>query len=218
MSYTRIALLLAALLCTGCSSKVDANASDSASDSSSDSASDSASDGVVTTSPTSAPDQPGESASTLQLPRPAEQMAESFRNLFQTDAVYFAGLPTEEGLKQMQAAGVTLVVNLLSEPEVKGSQLDEQALTESLGMTYAHIPVSPATFSRDDVDRFAKAMEGAQGKVLVHCASANRVGAMWASYLILHQGLEKDEALSHGKAAGMTSPALVEAIERVTGS
>jgi len=181
MIQTRHAVLLAALLCWGCTR--DAG--------------------------TASPRPP---------PKPAEQMSESFHNLYQTDGVYFAGLPTERGFAQMQEAGVTLVVNLLTEPEVKGRlQFDEQALSESLGMTYVHIPVSPESYSREDVDRLAEAMAKTDGKVLIHCASSNRVGALWANYLMIEDGLSKDEALRQGQAAGMKAPAMVAAFERVAG-
>ena len=47
------------------------------------------------------------------------------------------------------------------------------------------IPVTPKSFSADVVDRFAKALDEASGGgVLVHCASSNRAGGIWAAYLV----------------------------------
>jgi rhodanese-related sulfurtransferase len=46
--------------------------------------------------------------------------------------------------------------------------------------------------------------EAKDGKVLLHCASGNRVGAMLALRARWLQGKSADEAMAIGKASGMT--------------
>jgi len=77
--------------------------------------------------------------------------------------------------------------------------------------------VTPETLSKQDVERFAEKMDGATGKVLVHCASSNRAGALWASYLALYKGVPLDQAIENGKAAGMRASSLEDAVRRVAG-
>ena len=51
--------------------------------------------------------------------------------------------------------------------------------------------------------RLWQALQGAPGKVLVHCSTGNRAGALMA--LAAHaQGLPAADALALGKAAGLT--------------
>jgi hypothetical protein len=43
---------------------------------------------------------------------------------------------------------------------------------------------------------------------LIHCASANRVGAFWMIYRVLEQGWSEDKALAEAERIGLRSPAL----------
>ncbi|MFH0944379.1 MAG: sulfur transferase domain-containing protein [Planctomycetota bacterium] len=155
----------------------------------------------------------------LELARPVPELAGEFRSVYRSGNVYFAGLPTEKGMRDLARGGVKLVVNALTDPEQSSRvPFDEPALLDSLAVDYIHIPVSPETFSRKDVDLFAEKMATAQGEVLLHCASSNRAGGLWASYLYLHKGMSLEDAMAQGKAAGLGAPSMVAAVERVMGS
>ena len=82
-------------------------------------------------------------------------------------------------------------------------------------MRYESIPMVPSTFSTDDVDRLAVIIDEAEGGVLVHCASSNRVGGLWAAYLHRHRGYELEEAIELGTAAGLRPGGMTEAVKRV---
>ncbi|MFG0320644.1 MAG: hypothetical protein ACF8XB_25450, partial [Planctomycetota bacterium JB042] len=58
-------------------------------------------------------------------------------------------------------------------------------------------------------------LEGREGDVLVHCGSSNRVGALWAAYQGIHGGASPEEAIAQGKAAGMKSDGLAQAVEEL---
>ena len=139
-------------------------------------------------------------------------------NLFQDGNVYFAGQPDAASLKRLATeAGIKTVVNIRYPEELSRLAFDEISLVDSLGMRYVSIPVSPASFSVDDVDRLAAVLSGTDEPVLVHCASSNRVGGIWSAYLVRNQGVDIDHAIEIGKTAGLRSPGMIEAVRRVAG-
>lgn len=143
---------------------------------------------------------------------------EAVNNLFKDDRMYFAGQPDEESLIRLSTSeGVKTVVNIRFPEEMSRVGFDEQAVADSLGLRYVTIPVSPASFSQQDVDRFAQVLGETEEPVLLHCASSNRVGGMWAAYLSTHRGVELDDALELGKLAGLRSDGMVAAVRRVAG-
>jgi uncharacterized protein (TIGR01244 family) len=152
------------------------------------------------------------------LPVIDDELADEFNNIYRLGEVYFAGYPTEEGLRELRSRGVTTVVSLKTPEQVqKARGLDEQAVAEELGMTMVWIPISPDSFSEADVDRFAEVYEASEGPFLLHCGSSNTVGGLWAAYLKRKRDVPLDQALNIGRAAGLRAEAMVEATERVAG-
>jgi uncharacterized protein (TIGR01244 family) len=113
-----------------------------------------------------------------------------------------SGQPDEAVLSAIADAGFVAVVDLRTGKEDRG--LDEQATINRLGMAYASLPIdgaSDTTFENAAVlDRI---LENYDGRVLLHCGSGNRVGALFALREKLH-GASSDDALAVGKAAGLT--------------
>ena len=117
---------------------------------------------------------------------------------------YGSGQPTPEQLEQLARDGVRTVINLRAPGEP--DQYDERAAAERLGLRYVAIPVAGAQdLTREAVRRFSDELTQAQalGPVLIHCASANRVGAMVALEQGWHQGAGMAAALELGRAAGL---------------
>jgi protein tyrosine phosphatase (PTP) superfamily phosphohydrolase (DUF442 family) len=57
-------------------------------------------------------------------------------------------------------------------------------------------------------DGARKALAPADGApVLLHCASANRVGAIWLAHRVLDDGLAYGDALVEAETVGLKSPA-----------
>lgn len=117
--------------------------------------------------------------------------------------IYSAGQPSETEIKQLAEAGIKVIINLRPQAEMN---FDEQGLVESLGMQYISIPVAGADeVSADKAERLANAIKGLEGQpIVVHCASANRVGALVALDEALNHGASVDEAIKKGKEWGMT--------------
>jgi uncharacterized protein (TIGR01244 family) len=117
--------------------------------------------------------------------------------------VFIAGQPTERALREMRDQGVTTVINLRMPDEMKRAvSFDEQALVEQLGMRYVYIPVRAGTdrpYSPETLDRFAEAVQEANGKVLLHCTIAWRASHLWAAYLIRERGIPVEDALANAR-------------------
>jgi uncharacterized protein (TIGR01244 family) len=124
-----------------------------------------------------------------------------------------AGRPSEQGLQQLKAQGFRTVVDLRA-PSEEGLA-EEKALLEGQGIRYVHVPVTAASFSAADVDKVQAVLEdSAAAPVLLHCASANRVGAVWA-VIQARAGKPIEEALAEGKRVGLRSAPMIEAAQRV---
>jgi protein tyrosine phosphatase (PTP) superfamily phosphohydrolase (DUF442 family) len=145
-----------------------------------------------------------------------DAVAEEFNSLYRQGDVYFAGYPTEAGLREMSRRGVTTVVALKTPEQVTAARsFDETALAESLGIDLVWLPISPDSFSVSDVDRFAEVYERSSGPMLIHCGSANTVGGLWAEYLHRYRDLPLDVAMKEGRSVGLRRESMVEAVRRV---
>ena len=133
--------------------------------------------------------------------------------------LYASGQPSPDDLARLAAEGVRTVINLRAPSEPVA--FDEALETERLGLRYERIPIAGADdVTTDNVARFSRVLERARadGSVLIHCASGNRVGALVAlDHGITRHGL-RDDALVLGRAAGMTSlePLVVRLLDRAS--
>lgn len=121
--------------------------------------------------------------------------------------IFIAGQPTERGLRELKAQGVTTVVNLRTPSEMTSSvPFDEAGLVAELGMRYVYLPVrgdSAYPYSPATLKQFAEAVSDAKGKVLLHCTIAWRASHLWAAYLISERGIPVDAALANARAINL---------------
>jgi uncharacterized protein (TIGR01244 family) len=118
------------------------------------------------------------------------------------DDLFIGGQPTERALRELKARGVTTIVNLRTPPEMAKVGFDEAAVAKELGIKYIYLPVrgdSTFPYAPATVDQFAKALESADGKVLLHCTIAWRASHLWAAYLIKDRGLSQEDALANAR-------------------
>jgi uncharacterized protein (TIGR01244 family) len=124
-----------------------------------------------------------------------------------------AGRPAPEAVAELKSRGFRTVIDLRTPSEPGFAE--EKAAVEAQGLRYVNVPVAGGSFSGKDVDAVKAALEQAtDGPVLLHCASSNRVGAVWA-VLQARQGMPVEDAMKEGARVGLTSPALAEAARRV---
>lgn len=119
-----------------------------------------------------------------------------------------AGQPDEAALKVFADRGYTTVIDLRTAGEDRG--FDEAAVVESMGMDYVLMPVDRDSITFDSARVLDKLIKDADGPVLVHCGSSNRVGALLALRESL-AGAEDDDALAYGIEGGLSS---LEAVVR----
>ena len=128
-------------------------------------------------------------------------LARTFRN--PAKDLYTGGQPSAAQLQQAATAGITTVIDLRQPTEDRG--FDETATAASLGLHYVRIPVGGAAgLTPAKVQALQAALAQANGPVLLHCASGNRVGALLA-LMKAQQGASTEQALQFGREAGMTS-------------
>ncbi len=117
------------------------------------------------------------------------------------ETTWTAGQPTPEQLEQAKAAGLKSIINLCPAGECGW---DEQARVADLDLPYTCIPVGAATdLSPGNAQALATALDSSPKPTLVHCASSNRVGALFALKAHLVDGATPTAALTHGQAAGL---------------
>ncbi len=101
--------------------------------------------------------------------------------------------------------GVQTVVNICHPKELS---FDEAGHVASLGLNY----LNPAWNGPDELtdEMFAtyrEILREGERPMLLHCGSANRVGAVWLPYRVLDEGIEVEAALAEAKTVGLRSPA-----------
>jgi uncharacterized protein (TIGR01244 family) len=105
-------------------------------------------------------------------------------------------------LQDAQNQGLKTIINLCPISEDPG--FDEAALVASLGMKYLNIAVAgPADLTADKARELDQALKQHGGPTLVHCASGNRVGALFALRAFHVDGAGIEDALAIGRAHGL---------------
>ncbi len=128
--------------------------------------------------------------------------------------VFTAGQPSTNDLRGLVDHGVTAVVNLRY-PTERGVRSEIELIGE-LGLDYIAIPVRGSEgLTRENALALDTALAEAEGPVLVHCGSSNRVGGLFALRAFYLKGASIEEALSVGRSAGLTrlEPAVREILE-----
>jgi uncharacterized protein (TIGR01244 family) len=112
-----------------------------------------------------------------------------------------AGQPSGASLEAAARAGFHTVIDLRGLAEDRG--FDERATVEGLGMHYASLPIDgAAAVTYKNAAELDRLLAELPKPVLVHCASANRAGAMLALRAKLN-GASNAEAIELGVAAGL---------------
>lgn len=133
-----------------------------------------------------------------------EKAAES-----EADKVVVAGQPTQETIDAAAKKGYKVVVNLRRPDEMAKLPFDEKAAVEKAGMKYIQVPMSTSLPKEDQLKLVLDVLKDSKNNpVLLHCASSNRAGAIWALHSGLDKGMTPDAAIADGKAAGLSNEAL----------
>lgn len=137
-------------------------------------------------------------------------------NVHKFGNIWLAGQFTPDDIDELKRAGIKTVVTLRTDGELTW---DEKKLLEDAGIQYIAVPFrQPETLTDDVFDKVREILKKAQQKgaedgtqkdktnLLLHCGSANRVGAVWAAYRVLDQNIPVDEAIKEAKEVGLRNP------------
>jgi protein tyrosine phosphatase (PTP) superfamily phosphohydrolase (DUF442 family) len=111
------------------------------------------------------------------------------------------GQPSISDLELLAKQGIKHVINLRSEGEF--NNFNEKEIVESLGMVYLNLEIGGVgDLNQNKIKAFSKLLSNK--KTLVHCASGNRVGALFALDAYFVKNTTADEAIYIGKKTGLT--------------
>jgi protein tyrosine phosphatase (PTP) superfamily phosphohydrolase (DUF442 family) len=119
--------------------------------------------------------------------------------------IYLASQPFPDDLRLAQQGGVKTVVSLRFPDEI---DWDEASVAKQSGMAFIDVPFkAPETLTDAVFDKTRTLLkDSSQRPLLLHCHSANRVGAIWLAHRVLDDGLSLADAEKEATAVGLKSP------------
>ena len=116
-----------------------------------------------------------------------------------------AGQPDAAAWSALAGAGFKAVVDLREASEPRGH--DEVGAIARAGLRYLPLPVSHDALGDRQFDVIRAFLRDPLNRpVLVHCQSANRVGALLLPYMVLDEHLPIEEAQRRAVDVGLRSP------------
>ena len=130
-------------------------------------------------------------------------------NVHACGSLYFAGQPTEADVAAIKARGIKRVISLREEDEI---DWEEATAIKNAGLDFVAIPFRAPDSLTDKVFDRARGLLRDVDKTptLLHCGSANRVGAIWLVHRVLDQGVSYETAVEEAKLIGLRTPAYQE--------
>ncbi|MCA9197734.1 MAG: methyltransferase domain-containing protein [Planctomycetales bacterium] len=128
------------------------------------------------------------------------------KNVHQCGNLFLAGQPTEEDFANLRQNGVTRIITLRADSEI---DFDEAAKSKAAGLEFVSMPIdSPDAITDDFLGELRKLLSDKGKPTLLHCGSANRVGAVWMAHRVLDEGVDLETALAEAKEVGLRSEAM----------
>ena len=145
--------------------------------------------------------EPGKKPDQMKMTLKKVQLGKT-KNLHQYGNVFLAGQFTPEDIALIKAAGVETVITLRTDGEI---DWDEASALKAAGISFVAVPFRKPDSLTDDVfDKVRKLLkDNGDKKVMLHCGSANRVGAVWAACRACDQGVPAELAIQEAKQVGL---------------
>lgn len=126
-------------------------------------------------------------------------------NVHRLGDIYLAGQPSQNDFAVAKREGIKTVINLRQPSELP---FDQKETLKNLGLEYHHIPFAlPQTLTDKVFEKCLKVLSDRKKQpVLLHCKSANRVGAIWLVHRVLNDKVQYDKALKEAKEVGLRYP------------
>lgn len=128
----------------------------------------------------------------------------SIPHLKSVDGVFLSGQPFADDLRLAQQGGIKTVVSLRFPEEL---DWQEAKVAERLGLAFHNVPFKkPETLTDEVFDQTRVLLnDPSQRPLLLHCSSANRVGAVWLAHRVLDVGLSMSKAEDEAARVGLKS-------------
>ena len=147
---------------------------------------------------------------TVATPGAQDEAPEGVVNYTRIDAtVACAGATPAAAMPALKDLGFASVINFrTAEEEGANIEASQQAAAQA-GLKYIHIPFRAP--SAETTEEFLQAIgDTANQPAYIHCASANRVGAMWYIKRMKQDGWDTDRAMAEAETIGLRSERLKE--------
>lgn len=134
----------------------------------------------------------------------SEQLG-TIRNVHAFGKNLLCGQPSAEDIAAAKKRGIKVVVTLRTKGEI---DWDEAGTVKGLGLEFHDFGFrAPDSLTDRILDGSLKVLAEAKTKpVLMHCASANRVGAVWLAHRVLNDGLSVNAAKKEAATVGLRTP------------
>jgi protein tyrosine phosphatase (PTP) superfamily phosphohydrolase (DUF442 family) len=132
-------------------------------------------------------------------------------NVHSHNTTLLCGQPSQEDLALAKQQGIQVVLSLRGEDEI---DWDEQAVAEQLGLQFKRVEFhDPETLTDDVIAQTREILRNGQENnqpVMVHCGSANRVGAVWFVHRVLDQEVPIEQAEQEAREVGLRNEAYLQ--------
>jgi len=119
------------------------------------------------------------------------------------------GATSPEAVQALKKEGFVSIVNLRTAEEPEANVDVEAAAAATAGIRYFHLPFKSTAPDTAVVDRFLTVVSEPKNQpVFIHCASANRVAALWLIKRVRVDKWKVENAMEEAKAIGLTSEPL----------
>jgi protein tyrosine phosphatase (PTP) superfamily phosphohydrolase (DUF442 family) len=129
----------------------------------------------------------------------------STRNVHSFGKNLLCGQPTADDFAELKKRGIKVVITLRKKGEVNW---DEPGVLKELGLKFHRFGFQAPDSLKDEIfDKSRKLLnDSKKNPVMLHCGSANRVGAIWAAHRVLDHGVSLEDALQEAKVVGLRTP------------
>ena len=139
-----------------------------------------------------------------------DEAPEGVVNYMRIDAtVACAGATPAAAMPALKDLGFASVINFRTAEEEGANIEASQRAAAQAGLTYIHIPFRAPT--PETTEEFLAVIgDTANQPAYIHCASANRVGAMWYIKRMKQDGWDAERAMAEAETIGLRSERLKE--------
>lgn len=133
----------------------------------------------------------------------------STRNVHTYGKTMLCGQPSAEDFAEAGKRGIKVVLTLRTEGEV---DWNEPETVKGLGLEFHRFAFrAPDTLTDEIFDGSLKILANSkQSPVMLHCGSANRVGAVWLAHRVLNDRVSVDDARKEAATVGLRTPGYEE--------